>query len=122
MNDVVTPAQVDRRLIELAREIDESHTQMVEAEQTFMSAKTGYEIAIAKSRMRTRQRYIERGVKVTDGEIEDEALLATKIELIALNTSEGLVKPERRYINRFRPQPDMVRRIGRSAVACLDES
>ena len=122
MNDVVTPAQVDRRLIELGRELDESHTHMVEAEQTFMSAKTGYEIAIAESRMRTRQRYIERGVKVTVGEIEDEALIATKIELTALNTSEALVKAARANNNRIRTQIDIARSIGESVRASMDVS
>lgn len=120
MTDVVTPAQVDRRLIELGRELDESHTQMVEAEQTFMSAKTGYEIAIAEARMRTRQRYIERGVKVTVGEIEDEALIATKIELTALNTSEALVKASRANNNRIRTQIDIARSIGASVRASME--
>ena len=122
MSDVVTPMQVDRRLIELGRELDESHTHMVEAEQTFMSAKTGYEIAIAEARMRTRQRYIERGVKVTVGEIEDEALIATKIELTALNTSEALVKAARANNNRIRTQIDIARSIGASVRASMDMS
>jgi hypothetical protein len=49
---MITPAKVEARLVELSKEIDECHKDLVNAESDYHNAKAAYEIAIAKSRMK----------------------------------------------------------------------
>ena len=51
MTQVVTPAQIEKRLYDLSKEIDSSFNELVETESVYNSCKAQYEIAMAKSRM-----------------------------------------------------------------------
>ena len=106
--------QVERRLLQLSKELDESTDDLGRAEMSFMTAKSAWEINSARARMQIKARVLERGGKATVGEIEDEALLRCQDELMALNTSEGMVKAARGNNSRIRTQIDIARSIGTS--------
>ena len=111
MTDIITPAQVERRLLQLNTELDNATLELSQGERQYHVAKTDYEIAVAKARMRLRQGGIESGTKMTVGEIEDQATLDTRVELTALSTAEAVVKASRANLQRVRTQVDIARSI-----------
>ena len=111
MSDVVTPQQVERRLIQLAKELDAAHQENVAAEKQYFDAKANYEIKIAKARLQVGQRYAERGVKATVQDREDEALMVAQEDLMALYNAEAEVKAVRANVARIRSQIDITRSI-----------
>jgi len=120
MSDVVTPMQIERRLRELGKELDEVYSLLHQWENEYMDAKTAYELSSAKSRMSVRQRGIERGTKLTVQEIEDQSLLDCRQELTRLNIAEGMVRSMRANNTRVRTQIDIARSVGTTVRASLE--
>ena len=118
--NVVTPAQVEQKLIQLAREYDEAHEQLVEAEMAYSSAKSLWEINSARARLGIVARALENGRKVTVQERDDEALVRCQDELIALNTAEAIVRSARANAQRLRTQIDIARSVGTAVRAALE--
>ena len=96
---VVTPAQVEQKLIQLSREYDDAHGQLETAEYRYAKAKTDYEIGIAKERMRIGQRALEAGRKVTVQEKEDEALVSCA-DLYTENAEPGIACKDTRLLTK----------------------
>ena len=82
----LTPQQVERRLLDLSKEIDESHQELVTAEQTYHVAKASYEIAMARSRMNKSHP----DFKLTVVQREDEALIDNAEAHMNLAIAEAL--------------------------------
>lgn len=120
MTDVITPMQVERRLLQLSKELDEATQMLHNAEHGYMDSKTTYELAAAKARMHHKQRAINRGIKATVQEIDDESLLACREELTMLNTTEAIVRSARANLARIRTQIDIARSIGTSVRASME--
>lgn len=120
MSDVVTPVQVERRLVALSKELDEAHQVLSDAEHLHMTTVTAYELAAAKNRMRFRQSGVERGVKLTVQEIDDCALRECRDELTDKNVAEAVVKSARANVQRIRTQIDIARSIGTLVRAGMD--
>lgn len=119
MPEIITPAQVERRLIDLSKEYDESHESLVSAEKGYAKAKTEWEIESAKARMQIKRRALEAGNKLTVSEIEDEALLRCQDQFMALNTSEAILRAERANAARIRVQADLARSVGTLVKSAL---
>jgi hypothetical protein len=119
-SNVITPAQVEQKLVQLSREYDEAHEQLEIAEMTYADAKSAYEITIARSRMAIGQRALDAGRKVTVQEKEDEALIACADVYTAHNMAEALVRAARANANRLRTQIDIARSVGTAVRAGLD--
>ena len=51
MMAILTPVQVEQRLVALSKEIDNAHHDLVEAEVRYSKAKTAYELGVAKVRL-----------------------------------------------------------------------
>lgn len=117
---VLTPEQVESRLIALGRELDDAHTSMVDAEHTYYTAKAGYEIRLAEARLAVGEKYASRGVKVTVQEREDEALMKVRDELRALYDADATVRASRANLQRVRTQIDIARSVGTTMRAFLD--
>ena len=49
---MITPAKAEARLIELSKEIDECHKDLIKTESDYHVTKAAYEIAMAKSRLK----------------------------------------------------------------------
>jgi hypothetical protein len=120
MTDTILPMHVDRRLIQLSKELDSATSWLCDAEEGYMAAKTAHDLAAATNRMRIKQRMIENGEKPTVQEVEDRALIATREELTELNACEGIVKAARANSARLRVQIDIARSVGASVRAAMD--
>lgn len=112
---MITPEQVERRLVELSKEVDDAQEELMVAERLYHERKSAYEIAIAEARLR---RQGITGLRVQD--IADRALLDVRDEFTALHTSEAVVKAARGNVQRIRTQVDIARSIGTSVRTSLD--
>lgn len=117
---IVTPAQVEAKLKQLSIEYDEAHKSLESAEMQYATAKSEYEISIAKARMRIGQRALEAGRKVTVQEKEDEALVECADLYTEHNIAEATVRASRANATRLRTQIDIARSVGTAVRAALD--
>ena len=111
----ITPEQVETRLKELSKQVDEAQEQLSAAEHEYFMAKAGYEIALAKSRLVLGSQ----GVK-TVGEREDRALVINEDLASRLAIAEAKVRAARGNSQRVREQVDIARSIGTSVRAAMD--
>ena len=117
---VITPAQVEQKLVQLSREYDEAHKDLEEAEMGYASAKSLWEINSARARLGIAARALENGRKITVQERDDEALVRCQDELVALNNSEAIVRAARANAQRLRTQIDIARSVGTAVRAALE--
>lgn len=110
----VSPSSVEKRLVQLSKELDEAHTDLVRAESDYFNAKADLEIVLARTRM-------ELGiVKMTVQEKEDRALLKCKDQHYRLAAAEAVVRAARANSARLRTQVDIARSVGTSVRSALD--
>jgi hypothetical protein len=119
-NVVLTPQMVENRLKELSREIDDSHSELVEAESHYLSVKAQYEIALAKSRLNMARRSSPTGKNYTVGEREDLAIIENEELHLRMASAEALVRGARANAQRIRTQVDIARSIGTSVRTSMD--
>lgn len=112
----LTPQQVERRLLELSKEIDESHQDLMSAEQTYHVSKASYEISMAKSRMNKSHP----DFKLTAVQREDEALIDNAEQHMNLAIAEAAVKAARANVQRIRTQVDIARSVSVSVRASME--
>lgn len=117
---LITPAQVEQKLIQLSREYDEAHAQLETAEMRYAQAKSDYEIRIARARMMINQRALESGRKVTVSEKDDEALIECADLFTQHNIAEAMVRAARANATRLRTQIDITRSVGTAVRAAMD--
>jgi hypothetical protein len=119
-SNIVTPAQIEKRLYDLSKEIDESHSELVEVESHYNSYKAQYEIAIAKSRMEFSMKSSPTGKNYTVSEREDMALLANEELHIRVAMAEAQVKAARANAARIKTQVEIARSIGTSVRSAIE--
>lgn len=112
----ITPAQVEARLLELSKEIDNSHDELSASESKYHVAKAAYEISIARSRMANRAS----AGKISVSQVEDMALLDNTEQHMELAIAETQVKAARANVQRIRTQVDIARSISVSVRASLE--
>ena len=117
---IVTPAAVERRLVELSKELDEANTELVAAEHEYMRAKSDWEIRSARARLGLKSKAAEQGQKMTVQDVEDAAIIQCEQELMAYNASEAVVRAARGNIVRVRTQIDIARSVGTSVRSSMD--
>ena len=115
MNEILTPANVERRLMTLSRELDEATDALIVSEEAYHSAKTAFEIALARTRIS-----LGREAKMTVQHKEDLALVACQAEAEDLTAAETVVKSARANIARIRTQIDIARSLGTSVRTAFD--
>ena len=111
----ITPEQIEKRLVELVKQVDEAQEQLSIAEREYYVAKTEFEIASAKSRLVLSSQ----GVK-TIQEREDRALVINEELAMRVAIAEAKVKAARGNSQRVREQVDIARSIGTSVRAAMD--
>jgi hypothetical protein len=104
---MITPAQVEARLLELSKEIDECHKDLIDSENEYHVTKAKYEIAMAKSRMK----HSHPDMKLTVAMREDQALIDNEELHINLSYVEAQVKATRANATRLKTQVDITRSI-----------
>ena len=119
---IVTPVQVEARLKELSKLIDEAHENLVESEMSYHKSKAAYEVAMATVRIGLAQRSSPTGKNYTVGERDDMALLENRESHIQVAANEAMVKAHRANVARLRVQVDIARSIGTSVRTGMDAS
>jgi hypothetical protein len=104
---MITPMQVEKRLFELSKEIDEAHNDLIDSEQLFHTTVAQYEIAMAKSRMKNSHA----DMKMTATMREDSAIIENAELHFQVASAEAQVKAARANANRLRTQVDIARSI-----------
>lgn len=113
---VITPADIEKRLMNLSRDLDSVFEDLVNAERSYHKNKATYEISLARARME----YATGVTKYRVQEIEDLALLEVEELHHVLAEAEVLVKAARANVNRIRTQVDIARSVGSSVRASLE--
>jgi hypothetical protein len=119
-NQVLTPQLVESRLRELSHEIDDSHSQLIEAESHYYSIKGQYEVALARTRLSFAKRTTPTGKNYTVGEREDLAILENEDLHLKLASAEALVRSARANAQRIRTQVDIARSVGTSVRTSME--
>ena len=117
---VVTPLQVETRLKDLSKLIDDAHDDLVNAEAKYHILKANYEIAMAEKRIELSRTSSPTGKNYTIGERDDLALLANREAHQRINAAEAVVKANRANVARLRVQVDIARSIGTSVRTGMD--
>jgi hypothetical protein len=117
---IVTPAAVERRLVDLSKELDEANDQLVAAEHEYMRAKSAWEINGARARLGLKAKAADQGQKMTVQDVEDAAILQCETYLTAYNASEAVVRSARANIVRVRTQIDIARSVGTSVRSSME--
>ena len=120
MTQVVTPAQIEKRLYDLSKEIDSSYKDLVEAESEYNTVKAEYEIAMARSRMEYAAKSAPTGKNYTVAERDDMALLDNAELHLAVAVIEAQVKAARANAIRIKTQVEIARSIGTSVRTSME--
>lgn len=112
----ITPVQIEKRLTDLALEIDNAHKELVTAEQVYHTAKAAFELAMARARMSVSHP----DFKLTSVQREDQALIQNGEQHMQLATAEAMVKAARANTTRIRTQVDIARSVSVSVRASLE--
>jgi len=121
-NRVVTPAEVEAKLISLSRELEEAHDKLAAAEEGYGDAKPTWDLQSAKTRLAVRARANESGRKMTVQEIDDEALIRCELEYIAFCSADAMVRVARANVGRIKVQIDIARSVGTAVRAAMEIS
>jgi hypothetical protein len=113
---IVTPATIEKRLVELSKEIDEAQKFLDESEQQYFDAKGACEIGLAQARLGV----VKDGLKMTVQEKEDVATIECAHLIRAVYGAEAKVRAARGNAQRVRTQIDIARSVGTSVRAALD--
>jgi hypothetical protein len=113
----ITPDMIERRLKELSKEVDNSHTDLAEAEKNYFETKAKYELSLAHARLSVASK---KDIKVTVSDKADLALVATEDLHMKMATAEALVRAARANASRIRTQVDIARSIGTSVRTSME--
>lgn len=117
---VITPVQVEAKLVALSKLIDEAHDELLIAESDYHKNKADYEIAMAKTRLELANKSKPSGGNYTVGERDDLALVTNRDMHRIVATDEAVVKANRANVARLRMQVDIARSIGTSVRTGMD--
>ena len=120
MSEIITPAQVEQRLMQLSGLLEKAQAQLNSAEEQYTTAKAEYEIALAKSRVALATEVGANNKLLTATEKEDKALIANEPKHLILASTEILVKAARANVAHLKTQVDIARSIGSSVRSSLE--
>lgn len=113
---MITPQQIEQRLVALSKEIDEVQNFLEQSERDYFVAKAELEIALARTRLSVRTDK----VKFTVSEREDLAIVRCEDQIRAVAIADATVRAARGNAQRVRTQIDIARSVGTSVRASLD--
>ena len=119
-NQIVTPAQVEKRLYDLSKELDDLQRQFEITEKMYYDTKANYEISLARSRMTYANKSSPTGKNYTVQERDDLALLENGNLHFELASLEATVRALRQNAVRIKTQVDIARSIGTSVRAAVE--
>ena len=113
---MITPQQVEQRLYQLSKEVDEIQNELIVAEEIYTTIKAKYEIAMARSRMNKSHP----DFKLTVVQREDQALLDNADLHMEVAISEAKVKAARANAAKIKTQVDIARSISVSVRSSME--
>ena len=120
MSQIVTPAQIEKRLYDLSKEIDDVHRYSEIVEKTYYETKSAYEVGLAKSRMKFASVSSPTGKNYTVQEREVLALIENDDLHFSMGAAEATVRSVRANIARIKTQVDIARSIGTSVRVAME--
>ena len=120
MSEIITPAQVEQRLMQLSGLLEKAQAQLNSAEEQYTTAKAEYEVALARSRVALATEVGANNKLLTATEKEDKALIANESKHLILASTEVLVKAARANVAHLKTQVDIARSIGSSVRSSLE--
>lgn len=117
MSQIVTPQMIEQRLRDLSKEVDQSHKDLADAEQTYFVTKAKYELALAHARLSMSGK---QELKLTVAEKADMALISVEDLHLKMATAEALVRAARNNAQRIRVQVDIARSVGTSVRSSME--
>jgi len=115
---LLTPYEVERKLLSLGAALDEATTDLIEAESAFTHSKRVLEMALARARADISEKY--RNDKLTVQEKADIALLMCEEQVIQADADEIWVKGSKAIVSNLRSQVDIIRSVGTSVRSSMD--
>lgn len=116
----VTPMQVEKRLLDLSKEIDDAHQWLNDAETGYHAAKLAAEVGQAKILLEVGKQMADHGSKMNVAEKQAWCLVKAETLLDALSRAEVEVKAARANVQRLRVQVDIARSIGTSVRSSME--
>ena len=116
----VTPAEVERKMIQLSGQLDICQQDLERAEKNYADLKAQHEIGLAKSRINLASKKNEAGKALTATEKDDFALIENEDTHLLLASAEALVKASRANASRLKTQVDLARSIGSSVRSSME--
>ena len=120
MTQVVTPAQIEKRLYDLSKEIDVAQETLNAQELDYHRMKTSFELGMAKSRMEYATKSAPNGKNYTVQERDDMALIENEQTFRDLNIFEARLKASRANVVRLKTQVEIARSIGTSVRTSME--
>jgi len=120
MSEIITPAQVEQRLLQLSGLLEKAQAQLNSAEEQYTTAKAEYEISLAKARVALATEVGANNKLLTATEKEDKALIANETKHLILASTEVLVKAARANVANLKTQVDIARSVGSSVRSSLE--
>lgn len=117
---LVTPADVEAKLISLSKELDSAHDQLEQSEANYAVAKGSWDIDSAKMRLLVQAKANEAGRKVTVQAVEDEAIVACEAQYLSFLTADAMVRVARANSSRIKVQIDIARSVGTAVRAAME--
>ena len=112
----VTPEQVETRLRELSREVDEGHSKLENADKQLVDSEFNFKMGMAEERLRISHS----DQKMRVGEIEDRALVINKDAYNAYLTAQQIVRAAKSNADRVHTQVQIAQSLGASVRSSLN--
>lgn len=113
---MLVPAHIEKRLLDLEKQLDEAHEALLAAEDEFQRCKADHEIGMARGRLEL----ASQPGKSTVSERDDKALVLNEDSYRRLLTSEAMIRGCRANVSRLRTQVDINRSLGTGLRAAMD--
>ena len=107
----ITPARIERRLLQLSKEIDSAQDTLIQVESEYYRVKTEFEINMAKSRLQMAK---NDQARVTVQTRDDLALLDNEELAFQLSTLEAKTKAAKGNVQRIHTQVSIAQSLGAS--------
>jgi hypothetical protein len=111
-NHVVTPFQIENRLMELSSLIDTAHGDLRAAEEEYHAAKADFEVTYARA-------FLDADEKNAEA-TKSAAVLATQEQKKRLAAAEAIVRAARANVARLEQQVDITRSVGRLVTSSMN--
>lgn len=119
MSTILTPMQVEQRMIDLSRQLDAAQPALDEASLACDKAKIAWDVNSAKVRIAIRAKAADAGRRITKDEVDDEAMVRCQDEYMAMIYSDGVKRAAMGNVKRIATQIDIARSLGTSVRASV---